>query len=240
MTRIKIHLPPYFMKFGKEENIIELRNNGIVYFNPLSYFKSIENDEVRKDDLEGAIRIEQVKKIQLYSDGKLIAQQMPGSNAQLYYHDKENKGKVFSLYAITEEKHTAQDFVFDSRLLKFGDKLLLITNTKIFIERIIRQIKSQNLKFNLGYVNYYDKNIYSGILDPFQKPDVFKYQYEFRVYIESNDQLPMKIEIGSIKNITQIFDIPAIQKMKIVSAKTLTKNQLKEIRTDLKQKRPID
>jgi hypothetical protein len=240
MTRVKIHLPPYFVKFGKGQNIMELRNNGIVYFNPLSFFKNIENDEVRNDELEGALRIEQVREIQLYSEGEIIARQLPGSNAQLYFHDKENNGKVFSLYAITEEKHTDQDFVFDDRLLKFGDKLLLITNTKIFIERIIRQIKSRNLKFNLGYVNYYDKNMYSGSLNPFQKPDVFKYQYEFRVFIESCDQLPMKIEIGSIKNISQILDSPAIEKMKIVSAKTMTKNQLKEIKTEINQQRPKD
>lgn len=236
MTQIRINLPPYFIKFGKENHINELRNNGIVYFNSLSYFKNIENDEVRRDALEGAISIEQLNEVQLYSDGKLIAHQKPGSKAQLYFHDKENNGNVYSLYAMQEGKQTSQNFLFDNRLLSFGDKLLLITNTKLFIERIIRQLKRGRMKFDLGYVKYYDKNTYSGILDPFNKPDVFSYQYEFRVYIETNDISPIKLEIGSIKNISKFFDSTMIQKMKLVSARTLSKAQLSEIRRDLQQK----
>jgi len=189
--------------------------------------------------LEGAINIKQVNDIQVFHEGKLIARQVPGSNAQLYFHDKENNGKVFSLYAITEKEHTVPDFGFDNRLLKFGDKLLLITNTKIFIERLIKQINSKKLHFDLGYVRYYDKNLYSGNLDPFHKPDLLKYQNEFRVYIQSKDQLPSKVEIGSIKNITQLFDISEIQKLKVVSAKTLTKDQLIKAKADIRHRKDL-
>ena len=235
MTKVKIHLPPYFIKFGKEIYINELINHGIVYFNPLSFFKKIEDDEVRSDNLEGAVRIEQVKDIKVYHEGKFIAQQLPGSKAQLYFHDPKIKGKVFSLYSILND-HLAQDFTFDIRLSKFGDKLLLITHTKKFLDRIIKQIKINNLKFNLGYVSYYDKSIYSGNLDPFQKPDTFSYQYEFRVFIESSDDFPLKLEIGSIKDISQILDVSKLHSIKLVSGSSLTEEQLREIKKELKRK----
>jgi|WetSurMetagenome_2_1015567.scaffolds.fasta_scaffold214382_2 hypothetical protein len=235
MTKIKIHLPPYFIKFGKEIYINELRNHGIVYFNPLSFFKKIEDDEVRSDNLEGALRIEQVMDIKVYHEGKIIAHQLPGSKAQLYFHDPQINGKVFSLYSILND-HLAQGFTFDSRLSKFGDKLLLITHTNKFLERIIKQIKINNIKFNLGYVTYYDKSKYSGDLNPFQKPDTFSYQYEFRVFIESSDNFPLKLKIGSLKDISQILDVSKLHSIKLVSGSTLTEEQLRKIKKDLKRK----
>lgn len=235
MTRTQIHLPPYFIKFGKETYINELRNDGIVYFNPLSYFKKIENDEVRSDSLEGAVRIEQVKDIQLYLEGKVIAKQVPNSKAQLIFHDPQENGKVFSLYSIKED-HLSNDFVFDNKLLKFGDKILLVTHPKKFIERIIKQIELNKYKFKISYVSYYNKNNYSGNLDPFQKPDNFSYQYEFRVFIEAKDNLPLKLKIGSIKDISQILEISKLHTIKIVSADFLTEDQLKKIKRTLSLK----
>lgn len=239
MTRNKIQLPPFLIKFGREEYISQLRNDGIIYFNSLNYFRKIENDEVRRDALEGVVRIEQLRDVQLYLEGKLIARTLPSSNSHLCFHDNENIGNVFSMYAITENEHTDPEFKFDRRLLQFGDKLLLITDTKAFIKKIISQIESRNLHFNLGYVKYYNKNLYSGILDPFHKPDNFNYQNEFRIYIQSKYDMSIQLEIGSIKNITQVFDISMIENFKIVSARTISKDQLKKAKEELRNRKEL-
>jgi hypothetical protein len=47
--------------------------------------------------------------------------------------------------------------------------------------------------------------------------------------------LPLKLKIGSIKEITQVCDISTIESLKIVSANTLSKDQLRKAKEELKK-----
>ena len=44
-------------KFGSEENIIDLFENGTIYLNPLQYFRKVEDAELRGDKYEGIIEV---------------------------------------------------------------------------------------------------------------------------------------------------------------------------------------
>ena len=50
----------FLIKLGKKEHIERLRNEGMIFMNSIDFFKSMENDEQRKDSEEGIERIEQI------------------------------------------------------------------------------------------------------------------------------------------------------------------------------------
>jgi len=70
-------------------------------------------------------------------------------------------------------------------------------------------------EYEYGLVRYYETKKYSGPLNIFYKPDRFKYQKEFRFFVKRNESGPLKIKIGSIKDISYIFDITRLDKIGI-------------------------
>ena len=46
-----------FFKFGSEENITDLFENGTIYFNTIDYFQRLEGQGLRGDDYEGTTKI---------------------------------------------------------------------------------------------------------------------------------------------------------------------------------------
>ena len=186
-----VEIPGILFKTGKHEHIVDLQRNGAVYLNTLEYFRKIEDNEIRGDSSEGATEIHQIKKLQLFIKDKFIAEALPDSNAQLKVFNQDLFGNIFSLYAINKD-HLLPKFEVDKRLLKFGEKTLIIKNGFEFSQRLVEAFKAMGYSYKLGMVKYYDKDKYSGKIDVFSKPSILDYQYEFRYFINNKKNEPVK------------------------------------------------
>lgn len=199
----------YLIKIGKEKYMNELYDHGVIFMNNIDYFRRYEDNELRGDKEEGIKGIEQAADIKLIHNGKLIAH---GGSGQLKFHYYDNNGNIYSLMAITSLEDP-DSFQIDGKNKRFGDYFVVITEVKDFIDRIEDKLKG--LKYEYGLVKYYDSKKYSGPLDVFCKPDNFEYQREFRFFVKRNKTGPLKLKIGSIKDISYIFNVDKLDKIGI-------------------------
>jgi len=179
--------------------------------NNIDYFRQYEDNELRGDKEEGIIGIEQVADVKLLYKGKLLAHSGSGP---LKFHDYNNKGNIYSLIAITSLENSAT-FQIDENNKKFGNLFLVISDVRDFINRIKQKLKEYRLEYEYGLVRYYNLKKHSGPLDVFCKPDKFKYQKEFRFYVKRKEDDPLILKIGSIKDISDIFEIDKLDKVGI-------------------------
>ncbi len=215
MSQNLIH---YLIKLGKREHIEAFRNMGIVYMNSINYFKEMEDDEQRKDRQEGIEKIEQVTWLKIKLEGKEIefgrnSKTNTLSSAQLRVANPELEGNIFSMIAITSELSKRTDRL-DERNMEFGDSFLVIFNPKEFLYRIDAVIKKLNKTHYWNLVTYYDEKTHNGDLGAFYKPLRYEHQNEFRIFVNSNEKLPLILELGSIEDISEIFEINKFQNLR--------------------------
>ena len=83
---------------------------------------------------------------------------------------------------------------------EFGQYGILILNRQEFFERVVRAItnNSEYEKWGLGFVDYLPQEQQKGLIDwhPFIKKQQFSYQKEFRISFVSNDDKPIKLDLG--------------------------------------------
>lgn len=205
-----------FLKFGRQEHMLEFLQNGIIYMNPLSYFKNIEDNNLRGDNYEG------VHQIWNPPAGKFKIPALNHEGNYLSMHLKESYentlGNILSLYCISSYGfETPKDFHIDERIKDFGSHCVLIKDIPEFLSRIESQLNLSGLKYNKNFVEYYDKNDINGHITVFQKPSEFEYQKEFRFYIERNDILPLILKIGDLRDIAEIFSAKDIFELQLIA-----------------------
>jgi hypothetical protein len=210
-----------FLKFGSETNIQDLHENGTIFMNPIQYFRSFEDAELRGDKYEG------ISKIKNYPPGtfEIPALNFKGNyiNIHLKTAFKEVLGNIYSLYCISSFTIPKPfEFSIDERVAGFGTHCLMIKNNIAFLSRIEKTLQKQNLKYRHGFVTYYDRYKINGEVTLFQKPHEFCYQNEFRFYAETNNTNPLKINIGSLKDIAQIAPTSEIITLRLVPRKQVS------------------
>lgn len=179
--------------------------------NSINYFKEIEDDEQRKDIQEGIERIEQVTWLKIEWEGKEIefrrdSEKNTLSSAQLRVANPELEGNIFSMIAITSDLSKKTDRL-DERNMEFGDSFIVIFNPKEFLNRIDTAINSLNKKYYWNLVRYYDEKAHNGDLGVFYKSMKYEHQNEFRIFVDNEEKEPLILEIGSIEDISEIFEI---------------------------------
>jgi len=212
------HTITLFLKLGNEENILDLYENGTIYINTIEYFRKIEDKELRGDKYEGVSRI---------INSLPGTFRIPGIDRDFNYvkaHIKESYdkvlGNIYSLYAISSKGFSSPlDFKFDERNLRFGTHAVMIKNLPLFFSKIETELKKNNLNFNHGFIDYYDKEEVCKEITLFEKPLEFEYQKEFRFYVENDKIEPMKIQIGSLKDYAEMFKIEDALELKLEKKK---------------------
>ena len=208
------HTIKLFLKLDSKENILDLFDNGTIYMNTIEYFRKVEDEELRGDKYEG------VSKVINSLPGTF---KIPGIDREFNYikvHLKESYkevlGNIYSLYAISSKGFpNPLDFKFDERNLRFGTHGVMIKDLPLFFNKIENELKKNNLKFNHGFVDYYDKEEVSREITLFEKPLEFEHQKEFRFYVENDKIKPIKIQIGRMKDYAEILKIEDILELKL-------------------------
>ncbi|MBJ2175545.1 hypothetical protein JBL43_14935 [Aureibaculum sp. A20] len=217
--------PILFVKFGQKEHIEGLQNKGLLYLNTVDFFKKLESEQgARGDFLEGASEIKNI-----YEQDESILTINPGGKDEIHLNLTKAqirqffnyKGNIFSLFSIFNNKKETQEIEFEKSMKSFGDTALIITNVSEFLKRVKLELDRQKYKFDWRLVDYYNENERNlKELNIFSKASTFQNQNEFRIYVENVNNKPLKIEIGSIKEISYIVESEKLTKLKIERIKT--------------------
>lgn len=200
--------PGTLIKFGRQDHLRQLQEEGLLYMNDLPYFWGIEDQELRGDPFDSNARIERGPRIGIaLPDGKEVFLEgtwtlgMPPTNPE--------KINLFCMFAL--RPLVGASFPVDAKNYRFGEHALVLINRDEFMLRIESAIKSQRVKAQAGLVEYVD-DLYKGELGPFRKIGKFVYQSEWRLVCLDGPGGPRKIQIGSIQDISVIMRSDEINK----------------------------
>ena len=192
-----------FIKFGSEKNILDLYTNGTVFLNTIQYFRNIEDGELRGDKYEGVSEI--INSLPGTFKIKESEQEFRYEKVHLRKSFKEILGNIYSLYAISNKGfQNYQDFKINERVNEFGSHCLLI-DPKSFIDQMEKTFNKLGYSYSHGFVDYYDKEKICREISLFEKPFEFEYQKEFRFFLKNEKIEPVKIQIDSLENCSELF-----------------------------------
>ena len=197
------------IKFGQKTHMISFLENGTMYFNPLKYFKSVDESTGIGDKLEDITQIHNhfscsCEMIPLdKSRPSFTLENVPKIQALI---DGGSGGNIFCLYqtVITLGDNVGDlSVTINEDIKKFGyDSAVIIHDTDTFLKRVKSEYENRNYSGECGTVKYYDKDKVSKMnLSPFDKSDIYRYQNEYRLFIDEVSPDPIIINIGNISDI---------------------------------------
>lgn len=194
--------PKFLIKVGREEHMIPLLKQGVVYMNPLGYFKKLEQSgDGRADEAEGAHSIVQTGGMII--NGFEIKMSMPLTIFAPGYNN--NTGYIYCMVAVYND--TKPEEFLNERMLEMGEVAIVIHDPEQFVHRCADVLKAHSLNLDWGRVRYYDKTEGSFLLDPWLKLKSFEYQREFRLFFHMIENKAKVIQIGSIEDIAKAYRI---------------------------------
>ena len=213
------------IKIGKRKFMEDLYHKGIVYMNPIEYFRIVEGSKARQDKAENASLITHPDRVLLKepSKGSLLNIQKtpsPRSHRMTYSELYMNEGRpanLFCMYGVSNEWDNSKGFV-DQRVLEFGDGdpyMVVITNATEFLSRIKNKLRWMGLFCDHGGVIYYDRRSYTGALTGFHKPKEYAYQNEFRIKVDTNVVSPLVFSIGPLQDTAKLVKVREFIKIEV-------------------------
>ena len=191
------------IKFGQEEHISRLKDQGTLYFNKIDYFRTKENDH-RFDQFEGYDRIVQARDITNFSiDGQSF--EVDPQQGPICFQTKENWVThicCFSILASEAKIYEGIPRLFDPRLTEFGNSFALVLEVQNFLNQLEVALIEQNIvNYRMDRVEYYPVESYTGKWNPFKKPIEYAYQQEYRIAIQSDNDQGITISIGKASTV---------------------------------------
>jgi hypothetical protein len=210
-----------FFKFGSEKDISDLFENGTIFFNTIDYFQRLEIQGVRGDHYEGTTKITNHKsdKLKLTITIPETREEIPIKLSKFHLREflTDIKGNLYSLYCLRHQDIFEDDnFKIDLRVKEFGTHFLIIQKPEKFINLICNELDKNKFDYQLKQVEYYEKKKINGEISLFHKTTEFEYQKEFRIVLFNKENTPKKIQIGSLKDYAEVFNVDVIGTMKIV------------------------
>lgn len=221
----------FLLKFGSKENVLDLNENGTLYMNSFEYFEKQEKNIYRGDSLEGVVHLENYTDtseftvtIENRTTGKKILRQP--QKLAIQYKDL-SAGNLYCMYCIREsDLIQGERFRISPKMKDFGTHFLLIFNPHKFMDKVERCFQENKKSFMARPVEYYEQNNYNGPLSLFHKKHDLSYQKEFRIVTRNSKSEPIVMKIGSIKDISEVFETDKL--IEIEMTKNNTKNSTQQ------------
>jgi hypothetical protein len=190
-------------KFGLRDHVEQFVNEGLLYMNTLTYFKDLEEDEVRSDKHENADYCFQA------TAGSTLSVEQNGNWVKLgdicgpiiSSNSNERNPNVFCMYAFRE---SAAKSLIDPRNFKFGDSCAVLVDGDEFLRRVKKYAEQNDIEFTYKLVKYVNRDEYNGPMGPFRKFSYFSYQSEFRIVVYKGSNSPLLLGVGSLSDISII------------------------------------
>jgi hypothetical protein len=206
-----------FIKFGSENDIMDLYHNGTIYCNTIEYFRLREDNEGRGDPNEG------LSLLYNYQKDAQVVLKIEDKNIQIHPINFQVRGRsndtgnLYCLWALTrEELIDLGSYSVNILNKKLGSHFILIKDCKEFYKRIKQGFADNQLNIETGFVNYYQKDKYFGEVSLFQKSDEFSHQKEFRIVIENRTNDVVKFSIGGLEEIAEVFTTDILDELKYI------------------------
>lgn len=205
---------------------------GLIYLNPLEYYRGIEkiiNGDIDKsekrndainDYLEGSVASVNPDDLEEYGLGFLddVKNDLVG-NVHLLSEDLKYL-KVFCLYTLLFDPENKVVWMPSERVRQFGHQFaVVIHNPDAFAQRIIACLEKNNgygriIAFNGDFVQYYDNDSRTKRLGVYNKTAEFEWEHEFRfIFPEREPNLdPIILDIGNITDIATIISVEEFMK----------------------------
>jgi hypothetical protein len=200
------------LKFGQRDHLEQLREGGVVYMNPQTYFAKLEADALRSDRFEGADRIIQpnaLKRLIVQSNVDARKLTIPASQLRGPLRLSLGPCNIYCMFAVTEPAR----FSVDERCFGFGDSFVIVWDTQAFVDRLTAAARAVHLDLQYRLVEY-DPNVLSGETGPFRKPATFAYQNEFRFVVQPGSCDAIVLRLGSLIDITYgIYPLSEINRL---------------------------
>ena len=207
--KMRIH---NLIKFGTEEHMKTLYEQGILYLNPIEYFRLLEEQGFgRGDSYEGTTIVSNLRDSDVYvmvdGEWKLLG---TTSHTHLHGYKVEMTGNLYCMYAVHPGAFKDGVFMFDTRIKDLGSHCVIVHEQQnaIFCERVFQALNHAGYTEHIaGLVKYFDHE-----LPVFQQTDVFmkrtgfSFQNEFRIFVHNLVPQPIRLEIGRIADIASFYE----------------------------------
>ena len=197
------------VKFGQQEHLQQLQDDGLLYMNNLPYFWQIEDEELRGDPYDSVDEVARGRKSKiLLPNGREVPFQSPSWVIRIHPPEPE-RINIFCMYAL---RPSTGNFPVDGRNYKFGDCALVVTQPQEFIDRVAALLRTDRINGRGDLVEYVDDQ-YAGEIGSFRKLRQFTYQSEWRLVCYDGPGEVRKIVIGGIRNISIVMPSREINKI---------------------------
>jgi len=192
-------------KRGKTEDIKNLFEKGEVYINTVDFIRNCDNNQERSDPNDSILKRQflgdaKVKMCDVGLDINKFGILFNGKNCVINI-DRNDNGNIYCLSGIYTKDLMDKTELTEFKTKTFGESLIVISNPQKFIQRVKKGLLEAGYKdIKYAQVEYYP-NDYSGYIGVFKKHKDFSHQNEFRFYVPNAGNKPIKIYIGSIKDI---------------------------------------
>jgi len=191
-------------KIGQKEHMEALLKEGLVYMNPLSYFRQLEDGSPRSDPYEG---IEYSKAAGGASfevkDGEEYIKVLELTGAVTTRNNVEENPNLYCLHAKYKE-----DFgtVFELNNLGFDDWFVIFLNRAEFLGRLEKEILKLGYKIEHKPVEYVDKHTHDGTMGKFCKYSEHAEESEYRIVVSPGQGSPLIVKLGDISDIAMLME----------------------------------
>lgn len=140
------------IKFGREGDLLQLKDKGILYMNKLPYFGGIEDEELRGDSFDCVAEVTSGPKVTMRQPdgldivigGKWVIRMRPPAPEKI---------NIFSMYALHP---VIGNFPIGERNFRFGEHALVMLNPQEFMTRIEAILKISEIEAKGDLVEYVD------------------------------------------------------------------------------------
>ncbi|SFN27829.1 hypothetical protein SAMN05421741_10381 [Paenimyroides ummariense] len=205
----------FLFKRGKKEHIEALFEKGEVYINSIDSIRTWDDNKERSDEDDGInfrkyIGNAKIIMCEIGKDAENESIELNAINTTIK-QDNITKGNIYCLTGIYSDDLQGERNEIKYETQSFGETIILIRKPQIFLNRVFSELEKLGYKnYKSGRVSYY-KNDYSGEINFFKKHEKFKSQNEFRIFISNDKNIPLKVTIGSLKDIACLVNAAVIK-----------------------------
>lgn len=213
----------FFLRVFENEQYMNDFLDGKIYMNRLSYFSALEGDEEdnRADPREALVAIWQPKDVTIEVNGRVLtsiagpieSRQKKNTHLHLFCLFTGATSESHLLNPADKRQAMQADFNVPEECANLGEYYVVIHNTQKFIDRMVASIRKVGYGYSAkaGMVEYYDPESFTGEFGDraaFSKTKNFSHQKEYRFVVDTQteDEAPLILDIGEIRDIAHISD----------------------------------
>ncbi len=196
------------VKFGTRDHLLPFLEKGKLYMNTPSYFRSVEDKELRGDRYDSMYKIEQGAR------GIVVFKTHPDVPIEINHWvlgEDDPASSTINLFCMFALRPKVGSYPVDSKNFRFGDSALVLVDPQKFINRVHDSLQDMAILHHFDLMEYVPES-YTGLLGSFKKFSTFAYQSEWRIVCFDGPGRPRCVEIGSIEDIAAIIPSSEINK----------------------------